>query len=311
MRKIKIVGFLIVVFVGMLVAIFAYAHYKNHTFNDEITSLNRQKDFTQGISKVIFYMYKENEYSLDELDSMVGTFLDHINKEEQKVDVNEKIVRLWNKFYLLVDRFKNSYKSPSPYTSISLQKNIRDIYHTNLELIVEFEKLIKQKQIEYEFEQNIFKVLEYVIFIILTMLFLYLFTQLRGLLEFVQKFLSTSKKVISSSSIKELEPIEIVQVNIETAQAQVNFNTMLKNIDNSIEQYSKSIDKANDLLVHLETDIQNLMDFMYELSNTPRDKEMIQKEDALIHSLEELNICKKRVEYLKNDLKKLTNKNNI
>lgn len=306
MKKIKFLGAVIFVLSLLLALIFTHTHTRSLEHKKNIDILGKQKDFTQEISKNIFYIYQSKGYGDDELNSVVKLFIDNMNSQDDSVEVNKKIVHLWNKFYLLVQTFRDDIKSNSPYSTITLQKHVKDIYDTNQELIVEFDKLIKSKQDTYAKEQNIFKTIQYLLFVVLVMLLIYLFFQLRGVIEFIQRFINSSKKIIKNSSIKDLKPIEIEQKNIEIKEAQENFNILVSNIDNSIKNYSKSVEYSNELLVTLERDMEELMEFIYEMNESKRDKELIEKEDIVIQSFEELSGCVKKLNNLKNDLQALT-----
>ena len=224
MTKIKFLGAAIFILSLLLALIFTHTHTKSLEYKKTIDTLAKQKDFTQEISKNIFYMYQSKEYATDDLNSLVKLFIDNMNSEDEGIEVNKKIVHLWNKFYLFVQTFRDDIKSNSPYSTITLQRCVKDIYDTNQELIVEFDKLIKLKQDVYAKEQNIFKTTQYLLFVILVTLLIYMFFQLRGVIEFIHRFINSSKNIINNSSIKDLKPIEIEQKNIEIKEAQENFN---------------------------------------------------------------------------------------
>lgn len=305
MTKIKFLGAAIFILSLLLALIFTHTHTKSLEYKKTIDTLAKQKDFTQEISKNIFYMYQSKEYATDDLNSLVKLFIDNMNSEDEGIEVNKKIVHLWNKFYLFVQTFRDDIKSNSPYSTITLQRCVKDIYDTNQELIVEFDKLIKLKQDVYAKEQNIFKTTQYLLFVILVTLLIYMFFQLRGVIEFIHRFINSSKNIINNSSIKDLKPIEIEQKNIEIKEAQENFNILVSNIDSSIKNYSKSIEYSNELLIVLERDMEELMEFIYEMNESKRDKELIEKEDIVIQSFEELSACTKKLNNLKDDLNNL------
>ena len=47
------------------------------------------------------------------------------------------------------------------------------------------------------------------------------------------------------------------------------------------------------------------MEFIYEMNESKRDKELIEKEDIVIQSFEELSACTKKLNNLKDDLNNL------
>ncbi|MDD2448523.1 MAG: hypothetical protein PHS42_04450 [Sulfurimonas sp.] len=315
MTKIKIVGILIFTLSITLALLSSHISKQNSSNNNLLDILNSQKAFTQDIAKNIFFLYKNRNSSTKELDKSIKEFVENIKNRqaliEQNsftniVEKNKQISILWNKFYLLVQNFRDRSKVTSAYTNILLEKIVNDIYHTNIKLVMEFDALIKMHNAEYEKDLHNSKTLQYTLFTLLVMLLLYLFTQLKGLILFMQKFLSTSKKIITNSSIKELEPIKIKDENKEILLASNNFNFLVEKINISIENSSRSIEHSFSSLYQVESNIEDLLELIYTMQESlPIDKELTKKEDALIDSLEELTTSAKKLENLKSDLDSL------
>lgn len=201
--------------------------------------------------------------------------------------------------------YRDISKIDSPYSNITLQRAIREIYNTNLLLIVEFDKIINNKKLLQTQELFTLNILEYILFITLILLLLYLFFQLKSIVYFIQNFINKSKKIIQEPSIKNIEPISTVKSDEHTKEALENFNYIVKNIQDSIEIYSNQINTSNNSLLVVEKNIEELFDFIYELNNAPRDEKLREKEDILIQSLEELSVCAKKISILKEDLQNL------
>ena len=315
MTKIKIVGILIFTLSITLALLSSHISKQNSSNNDLLDILNSQKAFTQDIAKNIFFLYKNRNSSTKELDKSIKEFVENIknrqalieqNSSTNIVEKNKQISILWNKFYLLVQNFRDRSKVTSAYTNILLEKMVNDIYHANIKLVMEFDALIKMHNTEYEKDLHNSKTLQYTLFTLLVMLLLYLFTQLKGLILFMQKFLSTSKKIITNSSIKELEPIKIKDENKEILLASNNFNFLVEKINISIENSSRSIEHSFSSLYQVESNIEDLLELIYTMQESlPIDKELTKKEDALIDSLEELTTSAKKLENLKSDLDSL------
>jgi len=315
MTKIKIVGILIFTLSITLALLSSHISKQNSSNNDLLDILNSQKAFTQDIAKNIFFLYKNRNSSTKELDKSIKEFVENIknrqalieqNSSTNIVEKNKQISILWNKFYLLVQNFRDRSKVTSAYTNILLEKMVNDIYHANIKLVMEFDALIKMHNTEYEKDLHNSKTLQYTLFTLLVMLLLYLFTQLKGLISFMQKFLSTSKKIITNSSIKELEPIKIKDENKEILLASNNFNFLVEKINISIENSSRSIEHSFSSLYQVESNIEDLLELIYTMQESlPIDKELTKKEDALIDSLEELTTSAKKLENLKSDLDSL------
>ena len=304
MKKIKIVGALIFILSIVLSVIFIYTSKENLVHNNFTNSINKQKGFTQEISKNIFYIYKNKDASTETLDSSVKHFLEHMRSQNQTIQ-SKKIIILWNDFYLHVQHFRDQMKNSSIYSSILIEKSVKDIYNTNLKLIVEFDKLIKAEQINFDNKQNIYKPTQYMLYFILVLLLLYLFAQLKSVITFIQKFLLTSKSIITNSSIKELKPIEVNDTSSDISQASDNFNALVEKINASIEHSSNSVQHSCKSLEIVEQHIEELVEFIHTMDENSRDKELRKKEDAVIQSLEELSSTARGLKNLKDDLDNL------
>ena len=138
---------------------------------------------------------------------------------------------------------------------------------------------------------------------------IYLFTQLKTIISFVQKFLNTSKDIITNSSIKELKPIEIEKNGKEVLEATNNFNFLVEKVNNSIKYSTKSIEHSYESIELIEKNIEELLELFYIMEeNQNFNKEMTKKEDTLIQSLEELTTSAKKLHDLKIDLDNLISK---
>ena len=302
MNKIKIVGAFIFIFSISLAFIFNYTSKENIIHKNFINSIKEQKSFTQDISKNIFYIYKNQNQDTKMLDKNIKAYLDNVLNSNHHLYRTDNINKLWNKFYLHVQHFRDKIKVRSPYSNILLEKEVNNIYTTNLQLIMEFDKLIKKEQSKFEKKQNIFITLQYILFIGLVLLLLYIFTQLKSLVLFVQEFLFKSKKIIDDSSIKELEPLNIDDTNQDISIAEDNFNTLVNKINKNVNNSTKFLNHSTKSIELLELHVEELLNFIYEMNNNKTDDELRKKEDAIIQSLEELSDAKVKLKNLKDDL---------
>lgn len=305
MKKIKIVGAFIFILSITLAAIFSYTSKNISKHNDFINTMNEQKDFTQEVSKNIFYIYKNPTSSTQTLDDSIKKFLDATNNKNENNEKNEHITKLWNDFYLNVQNFRDQFKNRSIYSTILFEKSVKEIYNTNLKLISEFNNIIQKEKESFEKKQQFFKYIQYLFFIFLVLLLLYLFTELKTVIAFIQKFLSASKEIISNTSIKELKPIEIENAGADITEAKDNFNSLVKKINSSIEYSGNSIEYVCKSLEITEGHIEDLVELIYAMNEKTRDKELRKKEDAVIQSLEELSSAAIKLKNLKNDLEAL------
>jgi methyl-accepting chemotaxis protein len=317
MNKIKVMGVLIFILSISLAILSNSISQHNKTNNKTLQTINEQKAFTQEISKNIFYIYKNKDASNTQLNNSIKKFIKKMDKQEKKIDdfqsdeikkQTKKITLLWNSFYLKVQKFRDLNKVTTAYSNVILQKIVKDIYNINLKLLVEFDKLADIKQSCFEKELKIKKMVQYLLYTALLIILIYFFTQLKTITSFIQKFLTTSKKIITNSSIKELEPIEVDKNTKEIIEATNNFNFLVQKIDDSIKNSSKSIEHSYKSIELVEKNIGELLELFYEMQEDKNlDKEMTKKEDTLIQSLEELTTSAKKLKELKTDLNNLLN----
>jgi len=317
MTKIKIIGALVFTSSILVTVLFNYANEQSKISNALLNTINQQKAFTQEISKNIFYIYKNKNASLIQLDNSLKGFILNMNSKDKKInqmnsiaikEQSVKILSLWNSFYLEVQHFRDLSKITTSYSKILLEKSVNKIYNINLDLIIEFDKLIDIHQAESQKKMLIYENLEYFLFFILVSLLIYLFTQVKEVLVFIQRFLTTSKKVISNSSIKDLQPLktEVNNTNSAIFDAANNFNFLIKKINDSIVYSSESIEHSYKSLESVESNIEDFLELVYSMDdNKEVDKELTKKEDAIIQTLEKLTSATQHLKELKMDLNSL------
>ena len=321
MTKIKIVGVLIFIVSIILAALFSHISQQNRLNSDLLDVINEQKAFTQEIAKNIFYIHKNRDASTAQLDDSIKKFLDRMNDKDEildEVDSTEikdksrEIVVLWNEFYLSVQDFRDKSKTTAAYSNILLEDIVKDVYNTNLKLVVEFNNHIELHQAYFEETLETYKNIQYTLFVVLVLLLVYLFTQLQTIMAFIQKFLQTSKNIITNASIKELQPIEVSSSSADISEATDNFNFLVSKINDAVQYSSSSIEHTYQSLEVVESNIEDLLELMSVMEEGDEiDKELTKKEDALIQSLEELSSSAQKLKALKTDLDELVYHKNI
>ena len=303
MNKIKVVGGLFFIFLITLAILSNYIAIGNRENSDTLSFIQEQKSFTQEISKSIFYIYRNGENSSKSLDKSIQKYLKNAKINESEFSKNRVIVTLWNLFYADVQNFRTQQKISTGYNSIITAKLVNRIYHNNVLLINEFNKIIKVKQTSYHQNIDGYKEIQSLLFFILIGLLIYLFTQVQESISFIQKFSKTSRNIIDSSTIQGLEPLEEIGQE-ELKEATENYNHLVENINSSINYSIQSMEKTTK---SLEGVAQNIEDFMELLSTMQDDKsdELFEKEDAVIDSLESLMCLRKKLKNLQGDLDKL------
>jgi len=320
MTKIKFLAVLIFI-VALFLAYFSkYASMENERYAQTLKIINEQKAFTQEISKNIFYMYNNAEHTTKLLDQSIKNFVHNMNQREDifeeifSEDIQQqrtKIVKEWNDFYLLVQKFRDLYKiNNNAYTNLALKDLVTQIYDANARLIVSLDTLITIYKENFERFTYMSKIVHITLYVLLIFLLLYLFMQLKYIIAFIQRFVQKSKNIVTRKSVKGIEPIEEKLCNDEEIGAAVdNFNALVKKINDSIDFSSQSIAKASDSLEHIEQNIEELLDFMSSVdSERVYDKEMIKKEDILIDALDELSSSIQKLQKLKANLETFKNK---
>ena len=321
MTKIKIVSGSIFLVSIVLAILFTHINHQNKINREFLDVINRQKAFTQEISKNIFYIHKNRDASTAQLDAAIKDFIARMNKRDillekldsPKIEVKSgEIVVLWNAFYLLVQDFRNKSKVTTAYSNIILEEVVKDIYNTNLSLVVAFDALIDLHQEELDKTLEHYKELQYLLFFILVLLLIYLFTQLQTIIAFVQKFLHTSSKIITESSVKEVTFLETEQNSTDIAQASMNFNQLLTQIDDAVDHAGKSLEHSAHSLEVIEEKIEDFLELISVMQEGDTvDKTLAKKEDAIIESLEALSSSAQKLKALKKDLEALIHHKNI
>lgn len=321
MTKIKISGLFVFLLSIILAFLSSHISEQNKINNNLLNTINEKKAFTQEISKNIFYIYRNKNGSIIQLEESIKNFSKNMSKNDElfnefssdvlKTHTN-KISKLWNKFYLSVQNFRDYSHVTIPYTSILLESIVKDIYNTNLMLIVEFDKLIKIEKNNFENSLTKYKNIQYILFCILVLLLIYLFTQVKIIIAFIQKFSIVSKNIIKDSSIKNMEPIEIQKHDIEVSQVTNNFNYLVSKINKSIEFSTDSITHSHQSIELVEKNIEDLLELLSVMQEDKTiDKELTKKEDVIIQSLEELTSAAESLKALKTDLDNLISYNNL
>jgi hypothetical protein len=302
MKKIKILSALIFTLSVFLILLSNSIQSINQENLNIIKSINEQKAFTQEISKNIFYIYKNKDISTQTLDSLVREFVKN-NTANVNIQFSKKIVVLWNEFYLKVQKFKDLSKITTAYSNVILEKLVNDIYITNLKLVIELDKFLKVKHQAFQKKQKVIKTFYFIFFALLLTLLIYLFTQLKGIVSFMQKFLNRSKSIIKNSTIKGLKPIEIDSSQNDICEVTNNFNFLLQRIDDSIKNSSISIEHSYRSIEIVEKHTEEFLELFYEMNDDEQfSKNMTKREDALIQTLEELTTSAQKLKNLKIDL---------
>jgi len=310
MHKIKVVGIVIFVLTLVLVFIFNTISKQNRVNRDSISIINQQKSYTQEISKAVLYLSKNRGISSEQLDANIEKFLK--NMKHKKVDSveHDNLLLLWKEFYADVEQFKEKQKVTTAYSSILIDTLVNDIYMKNQKLIVAFNTYIQSKQKQFDEMMKEYKNIEYILYFMMILLLIYLFTQVREIIAFIQKFTNASTSIIQKSTIKDLKLMPVHQNDEALKKATQNFNHLVEQINLSIIYAQESIEHTTVALEKVEIKIEDMMILISQM----QDKEsstLYQKEDAVIDSLETLMSLANQLKNLQQELNKLTSANNL
>ena len=304
MNRIKIVGGLVFALSLILALLSTHIATKNQESSDTLSFINEQKAFTQEISKSIFYTYRNGDSHSELLDKTIKSYLENAKTNRSEFTQNHLISKLWNIFYADVQKFRNQQKVVTGYNSIITSKLVNRIYHNNVLLVNEFDKLIDVKRSKYHEDIDGYKKIQYALFIILILLLIYLFTQIREIIAFIQKFSKTSKNIIENSTIQGLKPMEEMEQE-ELKEATKNYNHLVKKINSSINYSIQSMEQTTKSLEEVAKNIEDFMELLSTMQDDESD-ELFEKEDAVIDSLESLMRLRKKLKNLQGDLDRLT-----
>ncbi len=213
MKRIKIIGTTILILLLALVLLLNIISDENQNNINFIKKINQQKASTQDISKEIFYIYRHSVVSTNKLDSSIKHFYQNINSILEKREATH-IIKLLNRFYYKTQEFKREMKTITPYSNIVLEKIVKDIYNQNIELVIEFDRLLDINQKRNILISNFYKKVEYILLAFLFILLLYLAYHILKIDNSLDRLINKIDK-----SIKDIDKIdneaEDILINID------------------------------------------------------------------------------------------------
>ena len=114
MTKIKILGIIILILSIYLIILSSSMNDKNIIHNNIIDTINKQKTFTQEISRNIFYVYRNRDASISELNESIDKYIGNINTKNKNLTItfstnikkqDSKIKVLSQDFYIYMQVF--------------------------------------------------------------------------------------------------------------------------------------------------------------------------------------------------------------
>ena len=301
MKKIKIIGFFIVVVSILLIFISHTISQLQEQEKSALSVVEKQKSYTQDISKAILYTQRHQKTLPKGIDKTIYDLFGTLHRGQAD---DRKIDRIGQEFYRLINEFKYLYVKNIPYYTTIMEKEINDIYKKSMELIMALNQRAATIKQYYEKEIHRYRLFQYALFALLLLLLVYIFTQMDEVIRFVQKFTRTSERILEKSSLKGLEPMELGTHNTDLSVATHNFNTLVSNIDSSIKIATDSTAHTAEMLESVEENIELLLSLLYEMSEDERES-LYKKEEAIIESLEKLMELTSYLKKLKKELRTL------
>ena len=168
MKRIKILGFIIIV---LLVGLF-FVSLKITDYNQKITNIkdtiNIQKFITQDISKEIIYLYKNSHIDYNHLKNSLDIFkinLDNIKDKKIKQDSKN--------FLKIINKFQNQLKNKTAYSTVIVDKIVQKIYLLTFDILKSCNKYLELESKICKQTINIEKNIQNIIFILLFIIFGY------------------------------------------------------------------------------------------------------------------------------------------
>ncbi|MGA1939676.1 type IV pili methyl-accepting chemotaxis transducer N-terminal domain-containing protein [Arcobacter sp. YIC-310] len=314
-RKIRIIGILFIFLMTIIIATTTYLSSKNKKDALVINIAGKERMLTQRISKNIFYLYHNKDYSFSELDSATLEFIYNLNSlkdgnnligifkapTDKIAEQISKVEILWNSFYNNINRFKELLLIRNQSNEKELKNIVNTVYETNNKLLEEVDRLVSMYTIYTESKTEYIKYMQYFFAFTIIFLIIYSIIQLKAMEENARKFLEYSKKLVETSGTQPLEPIRI-EAEEEIKEATDTINCFINKVNSAVE-YSTSASKK---LEEITAEFDEILD---ELNNNTNisSQQLNKSEDMVIESQEELINSSKKLQDLKKQLDSLIN----
>jgi methyl-accepting chemotaxis protein len=301
MKKIKVVGMMVFLLAFFLALLSTHISKENEYHLNDLRCLNEQKSLTQEISKSIFYYYRNHQDISEKLDKTIAIF---VSKNNINLLNEPQTLKRWNQFYADVNQFRKVTKVKTGYNSIITEKLVNRIYHNNVMLVNELNFVIESKESSLTQHIKRYKELQYFLFLILIVLLMYLFTQIRVIIKFIYKFSQASNKIIKNSTIEGIEPIILEKSDKDLKEVSQNYNHLIKKINDSIFYSIQSMEQSGQSLEEVAKNIEDFMELLSLMYNEDTNL-LFKKEDVVIESLETIMTLRQKLKDLEKDLNRL------
>jgi nitrate/nitrite-specific signal transduction histidine kinase len=302
-----------------VIATTIYLNNKNKKDALIINIAGKQRMLTQNISKNIFYLSQHKNSSFVELENSTTEFIYNLNslkdgnqlsgiKKAPTAEIANQLVKieiLWKSFFQNIVNFKELINKNDFSSQNSLENIIDLIYTTNPVLLEEVDKLVYMYTIYSEEKTNDIRYMQYFFALLIVILIIYGFIQLKSMEENAKKFLEESKKIVEQNVTKPLTPIKIEGEN-EIVEATHTINCFIEKINSVMNYSANAIEQSKNASLKLEELTDEFDKIIYDLTNSADiSKQLNRSEDIVIQSQEYLINSTKRLQELKKELDKI------
>ncbi|WP_198304706.1 type IV pili methyl-accepting chemotaxis transducer N-terminal domain-containing protein [Arcobacter vandammei] len=315
--KIKILGVLFTLLLISIIATTIYLNNKNEKDAMIINIAGKQRMLTQNITKNIFYLYTNKNANQTELNESINEFIYNLSslkggnnldklKDSPNIKIDKqtlKVESLWIDFLKNINLFKEHLLEE---TKIDELKNIvNEIYNSNTTLLYEVDSLVSLYTINSEQKIIFLKYTQYFFALLIALLILYSFLELKTMEKNALKFIEESKKAMEQNLEQPLKPISI-DAEGELVEASNMFNSFLNKVNSAIIDSNSALEQSKNASYKLEELTNEFDEIINELENSQElSKQLNRSEDIAIQTQEQLLYSTKRLAELKNELEKI------
>lgn len=317
--KIKVIGALLILLVVGVIGTTIYLTQQNIKDALVINIAGKQRMLTQEISKSIFYIQYSGTYDFSETDKATAEFIYGLNtlKNGDKTkgisavstsEISNQLIyveKLWNSFYTDIKEYKQLAAEAKQKQRMS--EIIESVHKNNSILLENVDKLVTLYTDHSEGKINFIRTFQYIAGVLLFLIFIYSFMQLKAIESHADAFMQYSKMLADNEDISSLTPIELqAESESEIVEVSDTINCFINKINSAVEYSNEALlqsQKASSKLEELTDEFDSILGELKDKSMAC--KHLDNSEDMVIASTEELMNSTKKLTNLKKELDEL------
>lgn len=319
--KIKSIGALFIFLMATVIFITVYLNNKNKKDALIINIAGKERMLTQKMSKSIFYLYHNKKTNFSELNSASEEFIQNLNslKNGNKLtgitpvpndNIGQQLYKveiLWKDFFNNINEFKKLQLNDDIQSKKQLLIIVENIYNTNNILLNEVDNLVTKYTLYAESKTDSIKNFQYVAALLIVLLIIYSFSQLKDIEDSANQFLEFSKKVARDEN-EQLQTIKIDAKEKEILEVTDTFNCFINKVNLAVSESAVAMEHSKNASAKLEEITDEFDKILDELENSKDINNTLNKsEDMIIQSTEDLMNSTKKLQELKKELDTLIN----